>query len=73
MEFKYNVTGKDRKELVTAVSKITGQEAVYKGVPTFAFSVGDYIIDRVGTLICTGEDDKIYDLVEKQKMTKYTI
>ena len=65
MEFKFNVTGKDRKELVTAVSKITGWEPAYKGAPTFAYAVGNYVIDKNGTLTCADENDKVYDLVEK--------
>lgn len=53
MVARFNVTGDRRKELVTAVGGIIGWEPVYKGAPSFAFAVGNYLIDKTGTL--TGE------------------
>lgn len=50
MEIRYNLTGVERKALVTAVSEITGRGAVYKGAPTFAYAVNDYTIDKNGAL-----------------------
>lgn len=52
MEVKYNVTGSERKALVGAISEILGQASVYNGAPTFAYSVGSYLIDKDGTLSC---------------------
>ena len=53
MVIKYNVTGADRKRLVTALSKITGVKAKYLGMPSMAYEVGDFIIDKNGTLELT--------------------
>jgi len=50
MEIKFNVTGERRKELARAVSEITDQPMNYKGAPTFAYVVGDFTIDKTGTL-----------------------
>ena len=50
MEVKFNVTGKERKALVTAIAEITGAEARYKGVPSCAYEVDYFTIDRFGTL-----------------------
>ncbi|CAK7036055.1 virulence protein [Tissierella sp.] len=50
MVIKYNVTGADRKRLVTALSKITGVKAKYLGMPSMAYEVGGFIIDKNGTL-----------------------
>jgi len=50
MVIKYNVTGADRKRLVTTLSKITGVKAKYLGMPSMAYEVGDFIIDKNGTL-----------------------
>lgn len=50
MEIRFNVTGARRKELVTAVSKITSNPVIYKGAPTFAYEVGSFTIDKEGTL-----------------------
>lgn len=55
MVIKYNVTGADRKRLVTALSKITGAKAKYLGMPSMAYEVGDFIIDKNGTLELTGK------------------
>jgi hypothetical protein len=53
MEFKYNVTGQRRKALVEAISEITNQPALYNGAPTFSYTIGEYHIDKEGTV--TGE------------------
>lgn len=50
MEVKFNVKGKDRKNLVTAISEITKAEVKYKGVPTCNYEVDYFTIDRFGTL-----------------------
>ena len=55
MEIAYNLTGDERKKLVTAISEITGAAAEYKKPPTYAYEIGNYRIDRNGTL--TGENN----------------
>ena len=46
IEAAYNVTGVRRKQLVVAVSEFTNIEPEYK----FAYEIGDYIVDKEGTL-----------------------
>jgi hypothetical protein len=55
MKLKYNVTGSERKSLVGAISTALGAPTNYLGAPTFAYEVGGYCIDKVGTL--TGPDN----------------
>ena len=50
-EAAYHVTGIRRKELVAAVGGLTGAEPEYKAAPSFAYEIGDYIVDKNGTLI----------------------
>ncbi len=50
MEIRFNVTGTRRKELVNAAGEIIGWEPVYKGDPTFSYAVGNFVIDKAGTL-----------------------
>lgn len=50
MVINYNVTGADRKRLVTTLSKITGVKAKYLGMPSMAYEVGGFIIDKNGNL-----------------------
>jgi hypothetical protein len=51
MELKYNVTGDHRKQLVGAISQTLNAPTHYNGAPTFSYQVGDYTIDKVGTVI----------------------
>jgi hypothetical protein len=50
MKVDYNVTGKDRKSLVNVIATLTGKKAEYLGMPTAAYKVGCFTIDRNGTL-----------------------
>ncbi len=54
MKLCYNVTGNERKSLVGAINTILNAPTKYLGAPTFAYEVGGYHIDKVGTL--TGTD-----------------
>lgn len=44
----YNVTGPERKRLVKAISDFTGAEAKYLGVPSCAYEVDFFHIDKTG-------------------------
>ena len=50
MALHYHVTGEQRKALVAAVSAYTGTPAVYQNAPTFAYVIGEYSVDKEGTL-----------------------
>jgi hypothetical protein len=52
-EYRFNVTGEQRKALVAAISEYTGEASIYKAAPTFAYVIGAYTVDKTGTL--TGE------------------
>ena len=56
MRLSYNVTGPERKSLVTAISHELNAPTKYLGAPTFAYEVGGYHIDKTGTV--TGEDNR---------------
>lgn len=51
MEIKYNVTGQERKDLVKVISEFTGEKSKYQGMPSAAYSIGDFTVTREGTLI----------------------
>ena len=57
MVIKYNVTGAERKRLVAALSNLMGVKAKYLGMPSMAYEVGDFIIDKDGTLELAGKAD----------------
>lgn len=50
MIINYNVTGAERKRLVAALSTLTGVKAKYLGMPSMAYEVGDFTIDKNGNL-----------------------
>ena len=50
MVINYNVTGAERKRLVAALSNLTGVKAKYLGMPSMAYEVGGFIIDKNGNL-----------------------
>ena len=50
MALHYHVTGEQRKALVTAVSAFIDAPAVYQNAPTFAYAIGEYCVDKEGTL-----------------------
>ncbi len=56
----------NRKDLVKAVSEFSGENAKYMGVPTFAYKVGVYTIDKDGVITSDSEMDKLKGfLIEK--------
>ena len=55
MEIAYHATGERRKELVKAISQFTGMAATFQNAPTFSYVIGDYAVDKAGTL--TGENN----------------
>ena len=64
MKIMYHAQGKTRKELADAISTITGAAKVYKGIPSYAYEIDCFTVDRDGNL---NFDDgtEIKDLLEK--------
>jgi len=64
MAINYNLTGAQRKTLVTAITEILETESKYLGAPSFAYQVGEYHIDKNGTV--TGpENTNMVDLLHQ--------
>src|SRR5690625_1604138 len=59
MIVKFNVKGKERKKLVESVREHLNIPFDYKGTPSFAYQIGDYIVDRFGTLEGPPNDELI--------------
>jgi len=56
MKANYNVTGAARKALVSAISNITGDKAIYKLMPTCAYEIGDITVSKEGCVSCEDAD-----------------
>jgi len=57
MKLSYNVTGAERKALVSAISTELSLPVKYLGMPTAAYEIGGYTIDKTGTV--TGPDNRV--------------
>lgn len=56
MKLKYNVTGEERKALVTEICRITGDVSEYQFMPTCAYKIGDVTVSKEGTVTCEDEE-----------------
>ncbi|HDT9894429.1 TPA: hypothetical protein RED90_003194 [Listeria monocytogenes] len=81
MIVKFNVKGKERKKLVESVSEHLNIPFDYKGTPSFAYQIGDYVVDRFGTLegppndelIQTLESEYSFEAVRDEQTETYTL
>jgi len=58
MEVKFNVTGSERKILVAAISEITGAKSKYMGVPSMAYEIDCFTVNKNGALIFDDRADR---------------
>ena len=67
MKIEFNRTGAERKALVQAVGEILGAKPRYLGMPTAAYEVGCFHIDRNGTVESDGcvDSGEIESLLER--------
>lgn len=63
MEIKFNVTGTDRKQLVSIISEVTGWKAVYKGMPSAAYEVNIITVTKEGT--CCFDEHTDFDIIRE--------
>lgn len=62
MKVNYNATGKERKRLAQSIGKAIGVDAIYTGVPTCAYEIGYFTVDREGTLIF--DESKVQTMIQ---------
>ena len=51
MKINYNVTGSDRKQLVSIITRETGVKATYKGMPSMAYCIDGITVEKDGTMV----------------------
>ena len=75
MIITFDLSGRTRKELVKAISEITGERAIYKFMPTSAFEIGFFTVTREGKLeFCDRSDTEIVEQVlEELSERGYTV
>lgn len=57
MEIRYNVTGSERKRLVGIIARAHNCKAKYLGMPSMAYEVDYFTVDRDGTLSFSDRSD----------------
>lgn len=50
MKKNYNVQGKDRKSMAQLIGSWLNTEVKYAGIPTYAYRIGEFTVDRNGSL-----------------------
>lgn len=68
MKVEYNRQGAARKELVQAISAITGEKAKYLCLPTKAYQIGSIMVWKNGAMEC--EDGELFQKVVKELEAK---
>ena len=52
MTLHFHATGAERKRLAYAIGELIGEKPVYQFMPTCAYQIGGYVLDREGNLHC---------------------
>lgn len=71
----YNASGEKRKQLVRVMSEILGEDAVYMGAPSFAYSIDGYTVSRNGLVTCpdTATHEEVAQLVAALREQGFTL
>ena len=68
----FNVSGDTKKKLVKLISSHLGIESKYLGVPSCAYSIGAYTVNKDGSLSWDEDDEKTPGLLEAIKADGFT-
>jgi len=56
MQIAINLNGQKRKELAVVVGELLGEEVVYQKAPSYAYAIGEIVLDKNSTLIFPSSD-----------------
>ena len=70
MEIHFDVPGSARKALASAIGEHIGKYPSYKAAPSFAYTIGDYTLDRSGKLTGPHNPRLLESLAEDGYQTK---
>ena len=68
----FNVSGDTRKKLMKLISSHLGVESRYLGAPSFAYSIGNYTVNKDGSLSWDEDDERTAGLLEAIKAEGFT-
>ena len=64
MTKKMNLNGSIRKALVAAIAKITGEQPIYRKMPTCSYDIGNITVTKDGSIICPDDSGILTALAE---------
>lgn len=64
MTTKMNLNGTSRKALVAAITEITGEQPIYRKMPTCSYDIGNITVTKDGSIICPDDSDILTALAE---------
>lgn len=59
-----NLNGTSRKALVAAITEITGEQPIYRKMPTCSYDIGNITVTKDGSIICPDDSDILTALAE---------
>lgn len=68
----FNASGDAKKKLVKFISSHLGVESKYLGVPSCAYSIGNYTVNKDGSLSWDDDDERTAGLLEAIKAEGFT-
>jgi len=75
MKLVYNESGKNRKKMVDIIAEAIGQEGVYAKAPTYNYNIGEFTVDKDGTLIfdsATIDEEQVRVVIDTLKENGFT-
>jgi len=70
MKIAFNQQGKARKQMITIISEVLGEKYIYAKTPTYEYRVGNFTLDKNGTLIfdsATVEEEQLRQVLDALK------
>ena len=64
MKTKMNLNGTTRKALVAAIAELTGEKAIYRGVPTCNYDIGEITVTKDGSIVFLNGSDILTGLAD---------
>ena len=64
MTTKMNLNGTSRKALVAAITEITGEQPIYRKMPTCSYDIGNITVTKDGSIICPDDSGILTALAE---------
>ena len=62
--YSFKVIGLERKQIVSTIAGVLGEEVKYLGPPTFAYQIAGWMVDRNGVVTSPEiKDNKIFRMV----------